>query len=285
MKSALFTGRGTSGSWQIRGVQMAAALGTTSIPNASVDQMKMFDAVVIVKRVSNEVLSNVKASGRFLIWDVVDAWPQPVGNIWDRDDCLRWLGAELRRIKPDLVIGATEKMTEDVVDFGFKSVNIKHHSRIGLVPNPVRANVTRVGYEGGPNYVERWRRHVQRECAERGWEFVMDDGITDNLHKYDIVLALRDASGYAPRHWKSNVKLANAHASGTPFIGARERGYLETACGAEYWCSAPPDLEISFNWLESQANRKEVHKRFLSAASEVSVETISKQYRNVLNEM
>lgn len=90
----------------------------------------------------------------------------------------------------------------------------------------------------------------------------------EHLADLDIVLAMRCGqwTSYAAKHWKSNVKLANAHGSGTSFIGQRDCGYTETASGAEYWADAPRDLATCFDWLESQSTREQVADRFTQCA-------------------
>jgi hypothetical protein len=94
----------------------------------------------------------------------------------------------------------------------------------------------------------------------------------ERLADVDIVVAVRagQACCYATTSWKSNVKLANAHGSGTPFIGNREFGYLETATGREYWADCAGELAMSFDWLESYTTRRDIHERFLQRAMPVS---------------
>ena len=106
---------------------------------------------------------------------------------------------------------------------------------------------------------------IEAECSRRGWSFTVNPA---NLSDVDIVLALRDPafSGYAQRSWKSNVKLANAHGSGTPFVGQPECGYVETASGCEYWAQDRAGLAMSFDWLESQSAREHVADRFRQCA-------------------
>lgn len=76
-------------------------------------------------------------------------------------------------------------------------------------------------------------------------------------------MALRGGryDGYQPRAWKSNVKLANAQGSGTPFIGAPECGYQETASGAEYWARTEKDIAFAFDWLTDYEARKAASDR------------------------
>ena len=90
----LFTGRGTSGSWQIRGLQLAKAMGATALPQAR--DIGPYDMAVIVKRAEPDLVARIHAAGVPLIWDVVDAYPQPIGNTWDRPKCIAWLRQQVR---------------------------------------------------------------------------------------------------------------------------------------------------------------------------------------------
>lgn len=241
----LVTGSGKSGSWQIRGEQLGMAVGATVIPNAR--DVAAFDLVVCVKRVSPELVDRVRAAGVPLVWDVVDAWPQPAGNEWTEEQCRAWLKARIEQIKPDAIVTATKAMAADCGGFF-----LPHHARPSLERNPIRREVQTVGYEGG-DYLGRWRAMVEAECERRGWVFVVNPA---RLADVDIVVALRDAAGYAPRHWKSAVKLSNAQGSGTPFIGNREAGYLEQAIGtAEKWADTPEELKAAFDALTPHKER------------------------------
>lgn len=144
-------------------------------------------------------------------------------------------------------------MAEDCEGFGIPVLWLPHHHRPGIARNPIREEIRKVGYEGSPQYINQWRPHIEAECQRIGAEFVVNP---PRLADVDVVLALRDAKGYAPRFWKSNVKLANAHGSGTPFIGCRESGYIETASGAEYWADNPVELRVAMDWLKSQSARE-----------------------------
>ena len=252
----LFTGSGKSGSWKIRGEQLGAAVGATALPMA-VD-VDAFDLVVVVKRVPPELLLRLHTAGVKFVWDIVDAWPQPNGNAWSREEARAWLRQELARVRPFAVVAATRAMAQDVQELAPATpvIALPHHARPGIEPNPLREAVGVVGYEGGEAYIAGWRKEVERECSARGWRFVVNPS---SLSQLDIVLALRDADGYAPRNWKSNVKLANAQASGTPFIGVAERGYTETALvGCERFVSSPRELSVALDALRPLAERKRV---------------------------
>lgn len=257
------TGRGTSGSWRIRGEQLGHALGATVQPMAASAKA---DANIVVKRIPDALLADLRAAGKPIIWDIVDAWPQPEGNTWPRVRCMEWLKAELQRIRPDAVIAATDAMRHDVCE-AMPHVNVlwlPHHHRPNIQPNPIRSKLEVVGYEGSASYIPPWMQaELQRVCTARGARFVMNP---DRLSQLDVVIALREATGYAPRFWKSGVKLANAHASGTPFIGAQEAGYLEIATGCEYWAATPKDVGVALDWLCDQSTREQVSDRFRQAA-------------------
>ncbi len=256
----LFTGRGTSGSWRIRGVQIGHALGAEAIPNAVNAEC---DVAVLVKRVEDRTVRAMRAHGAKLVWDVVDAYPQPAGNEWSEREAQSWLAREMERVKPDAVIGATDRMAEDLKPFGLPVLWLKHHHRPGIRRNPIRDRIKIVGYEGSPSYIVRWREAIKAACEQIGAAFVVNP---ETLAECDVVLALRDAKGYPPRNWKSGVKLSNAHASGTPWIGCIEAGYTEIATGCEYWADNARQLGTALDWLAAQSTREQISDRFVQAA-------------------
>lgn len=273
----LFTGRGTSGSWRIRGAQLSTALGAEAIPNAVNAEA---DVAVLVKRVEDRTVRALRARGVKLAWDVVDAWPQPAGNSWSEREAFAWMQREVERIQPDALIAATGKMAADIKHFGLPVLWLKHHHRPGIRRNPIRERITVVGYEGSPSYIVKWRESIKAECDRVGAAFVVNP---DTLADCDVVLALRDARGYPPRCWKSGIKCSNAHASGTPFIGCREAGYLEIATGAEYWADSQRELRIALDWLAHQTSRELVSDRFVQAT--YSVEMAANDLRRFLESL
>lgn len=269
----LFTGRGTSGSWQIRGVQLGAALGADVQPMVSKTSA---DVVVAVKRIPDPLLAAIR--GSYVVWDVVDAWPQPRGNDWSAELCQAWLDSEFARIKPNAIIAATNKMADDCARFGVPVLWLPHHHRPGIEANPIREKIQTIGYEGAENYMAPWLPVIEADCRKIGAKFVINPR---QLADLDVVLALRGSTGYAPRNWKSGVKLANAQGSGTPWIGCREIGYTETAAGGEKW--ADTDREL----VKSIADLKDVDtRRNISAALRVgafSVNDAAEKLRGFLN--
>jgi hypothetical protein len=272
----LFTGKGTSGSYRIRAEQMAAALGAREKPMTTVEDCRAADVIVVVKRVPEQLLQAIRKSGRPWIYDIVDAYPQPKCTGWSSDTAKAWLKEHLKGLRPDFVIWPNERMQEDA---GGRGAVVYHHHRPMINVNPIRDRIEMIGYEGAPAYLDGWHQAIESECRARGARFVVNP---ERLADVDVVLALRGRAfnGYVQQHWKSNVKLANAHGSGTPFIGAPECGYIETACGAEYWATTPRDLSVALDWLESKSARQEVSARFLKNA--FSVDHAAERYRDIL---
>jgi hypothetical protein len=267
----LVTGRGTSGSWQVRGVQLGQAIGASVEPNAR--DVGGFDLAVLVKRPVPDLLQRLRAMAVPVVWDVVDAYPQPDGNYWGRETCMAWLREQVAQIRPVGIVAATRAMAKDCAEFGLPVLVLPHHAWPGQGTCVIRPRVQRVGYQGGEQYLGRWRALLEAECARRGWEFVVNPATVANL---DIVVAVRSSDGYAPRAWKSNVKLANAQGCGTPCVVNREAGYLETSCGAERWADDVQEMKAALDGLQSQQTRVEASAALLAAAPRL--ENIAKDY-------
>lgn len=251
----LVTGKGgTAGSWQMRGEQLGAALGATVLPNAR--SAEGFDVSIVVKKTPGHVIEAVRR-GRWL-WDIVDTYPQPEAYAWGREQAVAWVRTRLDALRPTGVIWPTQHMRDDC-DPGLPGLVLPHHHRIGIEPNPIRSEIKTVGYDGAPSYLGRWGDWVRAECNMRGWQFVINPARAADV---DILVALRDGGGYVCQHWKSGVKLANAHASGTPFVGQPECGYIENQTGGEQWVGGAKAVGSAFDELELRAARLDIAERF-----------------------
>lgn len=246
----LVTGRGTSGSWQIRGLQLGRAIGAHV--EAQALDVGGYDLAVLVKRTSPGLVDRLHRAGVHVVWDVVDAWPQPHGNDWTRDQARQWLRESLRAICPVAVIAATEQMAADCAAEGARAVCIPHHARPAQRRMRLRDTVRVVGYEGGEQYIRHWRPIIDAECERRGWRFA--PGLPQ-LADADIVLALRDQTGYPARAWKSNVKLANAQAAAVPVICSPESGYRETDRGGVLYAQDRRSLSAALDALTTRGAR------------------------------
>lgn len=264
----LVTGRGSSGSWRVRGEQIGHALGAVVRPLAGLADMRAADVILVVKRVPEELLANLRRSGRPWVYDIVDAYPQPTCSTWNDEQARAWLRQYVDHVRPNAIVWPNRRMQIDHADpkakLPFPGAVVYHHHRPGIGRNPIRDRIEAIGYEGSEPYIASWLSTIERECRQRRARWVINP---PDLSALDVVIALRGGNRdcYATRNWKSNVKLANAHGSGTPFIGATECGYIETGCGAEYFVDRPHELGMALDWLESRDVRAEVGERFFAA--------------------
>lgn len=270
----LVTGRG-SGSWQIRGVELGGAIGATVERNAS--RVKGYDLAVVVKRPRPDLLHRLREVGTPVVWDVVDAWPQPDGNEWDRERCLAWLRGEVETIRPAAIVAATGAMAADCAEFGVPVLALPHHGRPGQRMNPIRERAQAIGYEGGEQYLGRWREILQNECTRRKWMFHVNPKWLGDV---DIVVAVRAQQGYAARNWKSGVKLANAQITGTPCILNNESGYRETKSGGELWADDATELSICLDSLAHRATRQ--HASAVLRSRAITLESVARTYKEWL---
>lgn len=272
----LITGRGTSGSWIVRGSQLGHAIGATVQPQAN--SLKGYDLVILVKRPTADLLARIRQRGLPVVWDVVDAWPQPVGNSWDEQKAKEWLAREIEVIKPLAIVAATERMAEDCR--GVSTLALPHHGRPGQGINPVRDKIRKIGYEGSERHLGRWSLDLEQECKRRGIEWDVNPAKLTDL---DIVVAVREETGYAPMHYKSNVKLANAQITGTPCILAKESGYIETSSGGEMWAEDLAAVSKAIDYLAPRDRR--LAASTLLRTKDVSLETTARRYLEWLSRL
>ena len=276
----LVTGRGSGGSWQIRGEQLGKAIGATVDPGGA--SLKGYDLAIAVKRPRADLLQRLRDAKVRIVWDVVDAWPQPAGNDWGKPECIDWLRREVDAIKPAAIVASTKVMATDCEQFSMPVLYLPHHARPGQRPNEIRESVQIVGYQGG-DYLGHWQQKLERECSRRKWSFIVDRSKTADMQlaDVDIAVAFRHQDGYAAKNWKSNVKLANAQGSGTPSVVGRYAGYLETANGRQYFADDELGLAAAFEALQYvEARREQVEKYHPPTLKEVA-----KDYRAWLHRL
>lgn len=247
----IVTGKGgKAGSWAIRGQQLGAAIGAVVVPLADAAQLKRADVAVVVKRIPDSLLANLRSSGRPWVLDLVDGWPQPAGNAWPKSVAVQWLRERLGALQPTAVVFPTTQMQIDSCWQG-PSIVLPHHAWPKYERQPVRASVSLVGYEGDAGYLGRWAPLIERECTRRGWRFV----VNGDLASCDIGLALRDVSGYPAGAWKANTKLANLQALGIPAICSPEASYREFGSGSEAFVTEHSELSEAMENLTDRPIR------------------------------
>ncbi len=251
MTKILFTGRGSSGSWQIRGEQLGNTAGKAT-PKASLAELKSADAVVLVKRPYASFLENIRRAKTPWIWDLVDFYPQPEAGRWSREKAIEWVRTQINLAKPDGIIYPNWQMK---VDIGIPGEVVYHHFYPKIKPVPLREEIKRVGYIGAPQYLGIWAKYLMKECSRRGWDFLINCDITE----LDVVVALRDEHhrGYVQKAWKSNVKSENAHAAGIPLICQEDESYVEMEYGGEIFVKTAKDLSVALDSV-STLNARQV---------------------------
>lgn len=221
-------GNGKSGSWKIRGEQLGQAIGATV--DHSPKSIAGYDKMIVVKR-PGEYLTRARKARLPVVYDIVDAWQSVLPGNSTRAQCIRWLAQQIDVMQPSAVVAATKVMADDLKQVTDVPVlALPHHARPDQPINTIRPEIRAVGYEGSEKYLGWWDGFMDAECAKRGWKWVKNPA---TLAELDVVVAMRDVVGYAPMHWKSNVKLANAQATGTPCVVNGEQGYRETMAGPE----------------------------------------------------
>ena len=273
-----------SGSWHIRAEQLARAAGATVIPRAQ--DVRGYDVCVAVKRHDPDLPRRCRDAGVRYVWDIVDPWPQPTGNTWDEQTAKAWLHQELLRARPDLVIAATHAMARDVQAYGFNAVCIPHHHRSACAPVEIREQVRTVVYDGALTQLGTWATALSDQCTARGWRLLAGHLTPEEYAQADIVVALREGAGYAPTHWKSGVKLANAQACGLPFVGSPEAGYRELCVpGVERFAKTTKELGAAFDVLTPRKERQRVAGWMRAAAGSLALDAVAAQYKRALSEL
>lgn len=279
----LVTGKQGSGSWMIRGEQLGSAANATVRPHAPEQLMREHDVVVLVKRPPAGFADAARHAGTPVVWDVVDAWPQPDANAWEEGLCVHWLLSEVQRVGAVAVLCPNDSMVEALTRKGVPALSLPHHYMPDRAINPIRPKVRKVGYQGRDVYLSGdWRKAIEAACAKRGWEFVSEPML--DLASVDIAVAFRDGhwNGWIASAWKSNVKLANAMGTGTPIVLAREDSYCQWGAGVEPMPATPAQLDAAFEHLTSHESRAAVSRVMLSRSSTFQLANVAAALRSAL---
>jgi len=278
-----FAGHESKGAWLIRAKEIAPYL------NAKLDPLFLnsnnCNLVIIVKRPEPEVINRIKRQSIPIIWDIQDSFPQlPKNNYGElsKDKILDYYVKLLKEISPTIVISTNSQMKKDIEELGFKSVIINHHHRKNITVNPLREKLITLGIEGSPFQYGKWQKKLHSICKKLNLTFKPNlNASKDKLHFFDVVVNIRSFDGYAAKYWKSNIKLANAHGSGTPAICSRSQSYLDTASGYERWADTEEEIITAIEELRPYEVRKEIHEHFLK--HKIGIDDVVKEYQNLID--
>lgn len=270
----LIVGSG-KGSWEMRGVQLGAALGARETSAPSERDWQWADLAILIKKRAITFAPAAHRAKVPIVWDALDFWSQPSENRCHAARALQVFEIQRRAIKPVLTIAATQAMATDC-----GGVYLSHHSWQGLTPTPARARVHTVGYDGNDLYLGAWKAVLERACHARGWRFVINP---KDLTQVDLLVAFRDGirDGWICRQWKSGVKLVNAIAAGRPIITQPCAAWDELRPDGSV-IDDPRDLDAALDRWSDHMTRSAVVDRAQVRAGEFAVETIAAQYRTIL---
>lgn len=279
-----FVGYPGAGTWQIRAKQIASHINARLDPDLT--KPNECDAVILVKRPLENLLRRIRKFNKPIIWDMQDSWFQKKeqGDMsnYDKPKIMNWLKDYLDTVNPIHVIATSTSMKNDLESLGYKSTIINHFYRPNIIVNPIREQLNIVGIEGTRMQYGTWPSKLKIICKKMDYTFIENfEPNKDKLHLFDVVITMREHTGYAALNWKSNVKLANAHGSGTPGIFGEEQSYKDTASGFELWASTEEKIIESLKNLEPYDVRKNISENFLK--SKISIEQIAEDYRKLIN--
>ncbi len=220
----LFTGIGRFGAWTMRAEQIAATRKEwKAVPHATRRDAEGMDVVVVVKKIEDQSLLELKAWGGPLVYDALDFWPQKRGirRMWpplrNMEDARAMVRPIIARIDPDMVLCPTAQMARDLEPLGWPTRLYYHHYDPRMEPlQRGRQAAKRVVYNGRKSHLGIWRSFARISCFLHGAEFVASNGPQPECG--DVLLAVRRSTPWISRRWKSNIKAAVALRLGLPLV-------------------------------------------------------------------
>jgi hypothetical protein len=273
--NVLIVGSG-KGSFEMRGVQVGAALGARVVAEPTDADLQWSDVVVLVKRAGRRWAMKTHLAGKPVVWDVLDGWHQPAQNSMTEADAVAWLRREQQMVKPAVTICATQAMAD-----ACGGVYVPHHGWQGLRPTPARPEIQAVAYQGNSAYLGRYAKAIQDACRDRHWTFLINPA---DLSQADVLVAFRDGpwDGWVCRQWKSGVKLVNAICAGRPILTQHSAAWEELQPDGAL-AEAPETVGVLLDVFRPVERRQAVVNAALTRAGQFSLETIAGQYRQVLS--
>lgn len=271
----LMVGGDGRGSWQMRGVQMGAALGARVTTRPTASDWAWADMVVLVKRAAFAWADVVRDLRVPVIWDVLDFWAQPEDNGRHEADLVDQVQRTRDTLGIDRVIGATQRMADAI-----HGDYLPHHCRIGLTPTPPRDHASVVGYDGQAKYLGTWKAALERACGRLGLTFVVNP---PDLSAVDVLVSFRDGrwDGWVCREWKSGVKYVNALCAGRPVLSQPTAAFTELQPVGEL-VTHQVDLEAALAAVTSPEVRARAYRVAQHWAAEFTVEAIARQYGDLI---
>lgn len=234
MKVLFCGGSPKSGSWAMRGEQIAKAGGWVSANQPSEQQIKEADIVVVVKKADSALVESIHRAKKPLVYDILDFWPQS-GHEQPKDlsDGMLLAKKQIGKIRPHAIIAANKCMANDLRACAETVGHIYHHYRLDA--RPVRGGNV-IYYDGFVGHLGKWGVAIEYAARQHGYKFAV------GVPKDDAAALFSARDNPLSIRWKSNVKAANAHGYCLPLITRPENGVYETHEHAIYY-DDPSELE------------------------------------------
>lgn len=245
------------------------------------EDLEWADLVCLVKKPDPWVIERARKMGKPCVFDIVDSWAQPGDGLkcTNVSRARELFASAWQHINADGYIFPTRRMQEDLGTLVREKLTIYHHFWPQIQKNPIRDRVAFIGYEGA-DYLGEWHSRIERACSERGIKFVINPS---NYTDLDIVILARGGlhGNFLSRCYKSNVKLANAYASGTPaLVHYEEMSAHDTDAGdVLFFTDQSGSFERQLDRLvNDHALRMHIHRKFLDAAPQFHITHIADQF-------
>jgi hypothetical protein len=208
---------GGQGSWQIRGVQLGAAIGARTTSKPSDAAIQWADVVVCVKRALFEWAAKIHQFKKPIVWDALDFWDQPAQNSLSETEARALLREKIDRYEPLLVIGATESMAA-----ACRGVYLPHHARPGMVlrirgSNRAKSSPTKAPRSIWAAGVARSKRSANGAAGRSRSTARCPRQISSSLCETVSTMAGCAVSGRAASSWSTRSR------SGCPSLRNRQR--------------------------------------------------------------
>lgn len=234
----LFTSRGGhSGTWRMRGIEMASAKPDWRVvANANKYDLRGVDAVVLIKRMLPETLHQIRQWGGPFFYDALDFWRQPLDDISISSikDIKKVFFQRFKNISPHVILCTNTAMAKDIAQLGYRTEVHYHHYDSKLIPY-TDAIPNSILYWGRIRYLGEWQDIMRKTCKKLGKTFICCTGkeplANKPEYKVEAMFAVRgkEYGTWLAKRWKSGVKGVTAERLGLPFIAMREQSYIEQA--------------------------------------------------------
>lgn len=246
-----------------------------AVPKATRRDLVGADAVVLVKRVPEETLAEIKKWGGKFIYDPLDFWKQPYDaqGVTDAKTARAKFSDHFENVGAHVVLATNSMMKMDLEPICERVEVLPHHYDPSLYPSKHRQDDL-VAYWGHPRYLAEWTVVAQEACKALGIRFKVNP---EHPEDAGIMFGVRGGlyGSWLDRRWKSGVKGVTAMRLGIPFVAWPEWSYAEFC--KHYICPFNNEWEVK-GALEFALNLRHA----LVPSNEYSVENMARRLEKIV---